>query len=523
MYCIIGSGPSAIAAAAGLVKKNKEIAIIDTGINLEKNNTILKEKLASTEPDQWHEEDIETLKSSMKSTVKGIPKKIVYGSDYVYRQIENGGQLFLSNAKMVRSFATGGLSNVWGACILPYSTDELSDWPISPEELLPHYKAILDFMPHVGREDNLRLRLPMYSERYSQLNLSRQIDLFLKDLEANQKSLNEQKVYFGASRLAVNHNNGAGSAGCRYCGLCLYGCPYDLIYSSRTTLDQLMMQNKVRYLPGYAVERLEERPGEVIIYARCLQANCITKFRAAKVFVAAGVIESTRIILESLEAYERPVTVKHSDRFLLPFVRFKGIPHIYDENVNTLCQAFIEISGMKSCLRSVHLQAYAYSDLYRRTLETRLGCMAGMMEYPMRKFLERLIILFGYIHSDVSSHLTLRVTKSAERKLFIEGFRNKQAKKVAKEVLWKLWMNVQNFRGIPLLAFLDPPGGGNHTGGTFPMREHPAEFESDKYGIPYGFARVHLVDASVFPSLAATTVTLPIMANAHRIATACEG
>ena len=139
MYCIIGSGSSAIAAAAGLIKKNKEITIIDTGINLEEKNKLLKERLASTEPDRWDEEDVEVLKKSMESTIKGIPQKIVYGSDYVYRQIENVVPLFLSNAKMVRSFAFGGLSNVWGACILPYSADELSDWPISPEELLPHY------------------------------------------------------------------------------------------------------------------------------------------------------------------------------------------------------------------------------------------------------------------------------------------------------------------------------------------------------------------------------------------------
>jgi len=30
---------------------------------------------------------------------------------------------------------------------------------------------------------------------------------------------------------------------------------------------------------------------------------------------------------------------------------------------------------------------------------------------------------------------------------------------------------------------------------------------------------VHLLDASVFPSIPATTITLTVMANAHRIAT----
>jgi choline dehydrogenase-like flavoprotein len=49
------------------------------------------------------------------------------------------------------------------------------------------------------------------------------------------------------------------------------------------------------------------------------------------------------------------------------------------------------------------------------------------------------------------------------------------------------------------------------------MRRNPGAFEVDLQGRPTGFSRVHLVDASVFPSLPATTITLSVMANAHRI------
>src|SRR5450756_388635 len=62
-----------------------------------------------------------------------------------------------------------------------------------------------------------------------------------------------------------------------------------------------------------------------------------------------------------------------------------------------------------------------------------------------------------------------------------------------------------------------PPGRGFHTGGTFPMRANPGPFEVDVLGRPHGFTRVHVVDSSVFPSLPATTITLSVMANAHRI------
>jgi len=50
------------------------------------------------------------------------------------------------------------------------------------------------------------------------------------------------------------------------------------------------------------------------------------------------------------------------------------------------------------------------------------------------------------------------------------------------------------------------------------MSRQPKKFESDVLGRPYGFSRLHMVDSSVFPSIAAQSITLPVMANAYRIA-----
>src|SRR5207245_10268141 len=75
-------------------------------------------------------------------------------------------------------------------------------------------------------------------------------------------------------------------------------------------------------------------------------------------------------------------------------------------------------------------------------------------------------------------------------------------------------------RAVPVSSLLKmgPPGRGFHTGGSFPMRLAPRGFETDLLGRPYGCERVHIVDASVFPSITASTITLTAMANAHRIA-----
>jgi len=61
------------------------------------------------------------------------------------------------------------------------------------------------------------------------------------------------------------------------------------------------------------------------------------------------------------------------------------------------------------------------------------------------------------------------------------------------------------------------PGRGYHCGGSIPMRENPKPFESDRLGRPHGWSRIHAVDATVLPSVPATTITFSVMANAHRI------
>jgi choline dehydrogenase-like flavoprotein len=55
------------------------------------------------------------------------------------------------------------------------------------------------------------------------------------------------------------------------------------------------------------------------------------------------------------------------------------------------------------------------------------------------------------------------------------------------------------------------------------MRQRPREFESDLLGRPYRFERLHLVDATAFPTLPAAPPTLTIMANAMRIASEATG
>jgi choline dehydrogenase-like flavoprotein len=93
------------------------------------------------------------------------------------------------------------------------------------------------------------------------------------------------------------------------------------------------------------------------------------------------------------------------------------------------------------------------------------------------------------------------------------------AKAVVRRVVRKLLWQAPRLGALPLpmLLQLGKPGRSFHAGGSFPMRSNPGSFETDIWGRPAGWRRVHAVDATVLPSIPATTITLTVMANAYRI------
>ena len=83
-------------------------------------------------------------------------------------------------------------------------------------------------------------------------------------------------------------------------------------------------------------------------------------------YLAAGALASTAILLESLQAYAQPIELAQSDHFLLPLVlrRVPGRPS--SERLHTLSQLFVEIRDRAISDHGVHLQLYTYNDFYAR-------------------------------------------------------------------------------------------------------------------------------------------------------------
>jgi choline dehydrogenase-like flavoprotein len=465
--------------------------VIDGGRRLEPELEARVETLDSAE-----------LRRSFPVDVDTLPLKPVYGSTFAYAPDEIDAHGFGA----VPSLAVGGLSAVWGGAVLPYGDRDHDGWPFGRERLDSHYRAVFGFLPLAGEDDALAEAFPLYGDARP-LRATRQVDSVLRDIRVHASTLRRAGVVGGRSRLAVRVE------ACEYLGVCLLGCPRRAIWSSDQTLGALVRAHLVDHRPGVVAERVEERSGTVRVVTR--ERDGTTEvLECGAVFVAAGALATTRIALASLEAFDRDVELLDSAYYTFPAVRWSG-ERI--ETGNTLAQAFIEIDDGRVSSRPVHLQIYGFNDLMLRAVAARAHLPERAARRVLAPLLRRLTFVQGYLHSDESPGAVVQLGRDGS--LRVAGHTG-SANACVERVVGKV-RSLRRSLGIePLTPMLRiwPPGKGFHVGGSFPMRETPGGLETDVHGRLPGFERVHLADASVFPTLPATTITLAVMANAHRIA-----
>jgi len=480
--------------------------MLDAGRTLEDSRVETVARLGALAPGEWSEADVHRLKEGVSATADGIPMKRLYGSDFPFRTDGTELSFDYSNAGVRPGFARGGLSNVWGAGMLPFHRDDIADWPFDASELDDGYRGVLSFVPSSGVKDALDGLFPIHSANLLNLPPGRQGQAFLRDAARSADALGRSGIVAGQSRLAVD------AKACVRCGMCLYGCPYQLIYNSAFTLAQLLTLPNFRYEPGFVVERLREENGSVRIDGHDLTTGARRHFEAGRVLLGAGVASSTAILLASLGDFDVKIRLQDSFYFLVPLLRLAGVPDPGGENLHTLAQAFLVIRDASLGGEFVHFSIYGYNDLMIPSLKASMGAPGGL-----KSLVSRVMVAGGYLHSKLSPGLWMTLRPGAIR---LEGEDSAGAIAVAKKAAMKLLRQGARLRAAPLIPAMrfPPPGRGFHTGGSFPMSREPLRHASDIEGRPCGFDRVHLVDASCLPSIPATPITLPVMANAWRIA-----
>lgn len=514
MHCVIGSGPAGVACSKALLARGVPVLMLDAGLELEADRAQRVSRMARAEPSAWTNDDIASVKGGMTAGAKGIPLKLLFGSDFPYRGTREQIHWAESGTGLYPSLALGGLSNTWGSAMLPHRDSDISDWPIHSADLAAHFRAVIEFTGLAAEHDELEEFFPLHCAKPEPLQPSVQAMTLLRNLGRHREHLHRRSWNFGRARVAVR------GAQCKYCGFCMYGCPYGAIFNSADMVRQMGSDPNFQYRGNTIVTTLRENGGQVTITGYNRLTRAPLSIAADRAYLAAGVIPSAQIILRSQSAYDRPVKLLDSQYFLFPLILARGARGVRTESLYTLCQLFIELNRPEISRKTVHLQIYTYNDLIGQAVRRTFGPFAPALELLARQLEQRVLVVQGFLHSDESSAIVMTLKREGdEDRLHLDALLNLATPRTVHRVMRELLGQAYRLGGIvaPPLLELGQPGRGFHCGGSFPMRQRPQPFESDCLGRPHGWERIHAVDATVLPSVPATTMAFTAMANAHRI------
>lgn len=529
---IIGSGPAAAGVALALSRHDGiKITVLDIGARLEQDKQALVEHLAAAAPESWPPDSVEAISAQPVDLTSGsrrerpnnaLPQKRTYGSDFPFRDF---GQLTGVTAygganDAVISGAYGGFSNVWGGQIMPFTSSSFDTWPVNRSEMEPHYRAVLSHLPFAGEIDDLADLFPLMADAAPLPALAPRSAAVLDAYARSRTTVRRLGITIGRARLAFD------AIRCTRCGMCMTGCPYSLIYSASHTFDRLQRQGRVDYRQGVAAFRIGEDVEGPFVWAREEANSERNRFRADRLFIACGAIGTTRLVLGSMQRPPAAISLAESLQFVLPYVSRRPTPDPRHRTEFTLNQFNMVVSLDGDGLDVAQIHFYPYNAAYLSALPATLATPPAR---PIAaQLLRRLTVGIGYLPSWESPRVRISVRPpptGTDLPDLVVSRDDWPRPPMLNEVVRRIRKAAPRLDLWPVTPRLIVSGGGKsyHFGGSFPHRRPGARLgpaqTTDRQGRLPEWERIHLVDASVFPSVPATTFTLTIMANAHRIAT----
>src|SRR3989344_8232193 len=155
-----------------------------------------------------------------------------------------------SNIKINQSLAKGGLSEVWPGICDFFNKKELTNLGLPPSEILDEYKEISNLI-------NLELQPELNIQTQSILNADKQV----------------------------------------------YRLPITISYHCSEVIEKMKKSKNFKYIPNHLVYKFKEEEGFLELESKLINKSTVIKIKTKYLILAAGAINSTKILLRSLNLY----------------------------------------------------------------------------------------------------------------------------------------------------------------------------------------------------------------------------
>ena len=460
---IIGSGPTAWAAARGVLSRGGSPVIIDFGSHPKIAAPIIKGSSA-----------LAVKGDSDKEALFSYPKSHVFATD--------GRQLPLTSAR-------GGLSKIWGAGILMRSQEELHEWAPIYDEIDVAFRALYDLLPSTGFDDMTSNRFPL-PQTQGIAPVSRRYEKFLTSMQSTKAD-----VLFGFPRMAMKTEGSA----CIRCGSCLTGCPESLFFSAETAFKKMTVDGECRFIEG-PVTSIEGGDSFSVV------TTPTSKFEARRVYLAAGPIGSPSLLQRSKMVPDF-LTVMDSAVFYAGLINLNSSTGDEQEFSSAHASLFSDSFGATDFQAAI----YESNDEYAARLASAMPLFQNLLKVP--KFLvKRINPIIGFLDSSVSGSLELNHRSG---RTWVTRKSNDETRRATLRTMTRIHsaLDGTGLKPIRRLVSIPAPGTGYHSGASLPMGGDLVNFNSQLITSP----SIFIVDASSLPRIPAGSHTFTAMANAYRV------
>ena len=412
------------------------------------------------------------------------------------------------------SFAMGGLANAWGAGVYRFNDKDFDGFPLRSVDLDPFYNRLTQEIGVSGSVgDDLTPFFGSTADLQPPLRLNRGPNLIYQSYKKQREHFRKRGFYIGRSRVAVLTQRFGERDPYHYRNLEFFTPNDSSIYSPAITIRKLIKQSRITYRGGVIVERFNEHAEGVTVDALNLRTRLIERFTAKRLIIAAGCLNSAKIVLASSTGNRPALPLLDNLISYVPLINPSLVGLRSERRCFGMVQLNILYAGTKSNeviqgslydlsgpLKSDFLFDFPLSfkgSLLVSKLVTPAVCLIQFF-YPDDPSRENSVSL------DSSGRL---IIKYAARKL---GVIEREALTAFRKIGWY---------GLPQLCKYPRAGNSYHYAGSLPMRNNPGPFETFPTGQLMGSPRTYVVDSSVFTRLPSKNLTFTAMANAMRIAT----
>jgi choline dehydrogenase-like flavoprotein len=523
---VVGSGPSATAAAVPLVRAGHSVLMLDAG----REDATYAPLIPDSSFVEIRRHDEAQHRYLLGDDLEGVPfgrlrvgAQLTPPRQYLARDTDVLTPLRSATFHPTESLALGGLGGGWGASSPQWDDGDLSDFPITHADLAPHYAAVAERIGLSGAHDDLVGHFGACPTLQPPLDMDPNARLVLDRYERDRLRFQRDGLFMGHPRLAMLTRSLGERRATQYRELDFYADTDRSVYRPRFTVEELRRYPNFSYERPWMVHLFREPQGTGIVEVLAVESSTdeAAAFTAKRLVLAAGTLGSARIVLRSLEAYGRRVQLVENPHIYIPFLNLSMLGAPAPARRHSLTQAglmFVPPDGAPPVYGELHV--------YRSLMLFKLAKESFLPVPQARRILRELMnaFLIAVIeHADYPTPdkwCVLQRGRPGEPDVLEVSYRM-EAEAIERQHAAERQIRRQLRRlGCLPIGRIDPGHGASiHYGGTVPMSAADRELTVTPECRLRGTRRVFLADGSVFPYLPAKPLTFSLMANADRVGT----